>query len=102
MSSAILGSNRNKGIVYPDSDGKPMGETDYHMESLMYLREAMQAFFREMDVYVATKMFLYYEKGNVKARMAPDVMVVPGVDKHFRRSFKLDPTALRNLIWTLK
>src|SRR5580765_1055872 len=75
--------------LYPDSDGKPLGETDYHIASLVYLREALQGFFRKVDIYVATDMFLYYEEGNVKARKAPDVMVVPGVDEHFRRSFKL-------------
>jgi Uma2 family endonuclease len=76
--------------IYPDSDGKPMGETDYHIAALVYLRLALQGFFRpRQDIYVATDMFLYYEEGNVKARVAPDVMVVFGVHRHFRRSFKL-------------
>src|SRR3954452_17509933 len=75
--------------LYPDSDGKPIGETDFHVAALVYLREALQVFFRHREVYVATNMFLYYEEGNVKARKAPEIMVVPGVDKHFRRSFKL-------------
>jgi Uma2 family endonuclease len=76
--------------LYPDSDGKPVGETDYHIAGLVYLREALQHYFRDRpDMYVATDMFLYYEEGNVKARKAPDVMIVRGVPKHFRRSFKL-------------
>jgi Uma2 family endonuclease len=76
--------------IYPDSDGKPLGETDYHIATLVYLRQALQGFFKPRpDVYVATDMFFYYEEGNVKARVAPDVMVVFGVPKHFRRSFKL-------------
>jgi Uma2 family endonuclease len=76
--------------LYPDSDGKPMGETDYHIAALVYLRQSLQAYFRSrLDVYVATDMFLYYEEGNPKARRAPDVMIVFGVPKHYRRSFKL-------------
>jgi Uma2 family endonuclease len=76
--------------LYPDSDGKPVGETDYHVAGLVYLREALQHYFRDRpNMYVATDMFLYYEEGNVKARKAPDVMIVRGVPKHFRRSFKL-------------
>ena len=54
--------------LYPDSDGKPMGETDYHIASLVYLREAMQTFFRDVEIYVATNMFFYYEEGNPKVQ----------------------------------
>ena len=29
-------------IHYPESDGKPMGETDVHIDALIYLREALR------------------------------------------------------------
>jgi Uma2 family endonuclease len=76
--------------LYPESDGKLMGESDYHMMVLLYLRQALQRFFKPReDVYVASDLFFYYEEGNIKARVAPDIMVVFGVTKQFRRSFRL-------------
>ena len=29
-------------IHYPERDGKPMGETDVHIDALIYLREALR------------------------------------------------------------
>lgn len=77
-------------IIYPESDGKPMGETDLHIDGLIYLREALKDYFRDApQVYVAANMFFYYEEGNPSASVSPDVFVVHGVDKHERRTHKL-------------
>ena len=47
-------------IHYPETDGKPMGETDVHIDALIYLREALRDHFRDApQVYVAGNMFLY-------------------------------------------
>jgi Uma2 family endonuclease len=79
-----------KPLHYPESDGKPMGETDLHIDALIYLREALKDYFRdEPQVYVAGNMFLYYEEGNPAACLAPDVFVVRGVIKQERRTYKL-------------
>lgn len=80
----------DKTIVYPETDGKPMAETDVHIDALIYLREALKDHFREApQVYVAGNLLLYYEEGNPAACVAPDVFVVQGVDKHDRRIYKL-------------
>jgi Uma2 family endonuclease len=77
-------------IHYPESDGKPMAETDVHIDVLIYLREALKDYFRdEPQVYVAGNMLLYYEEGNPAACVAPDVFVVQGVAKGERRTYKL-------------
>ncbi len=77
-------------IVYPESDGKPMGETDVHIDGIIYLREALRDFFRDdPQVYVAANMFFYYEEGNPSAAVSPDVFLVQGVAKHERRTYKL-------------
>jgi Uma2 family endonuclease len=77
-------------IHYPESDGKPMGETDVHIDALIYLREALKDFFRDDPrVYVAGNMLLYYEEGNPAACVAPDVFVVQGVTKGERRTYRL-------------
>lgn len=79
-----------KHIYYPESDGKPMAETEVHIDALIYLREALKDYFRhEPQVYVAGNMLLYYEEGNASACVAPDVFVVQGVAKRERRTYRL-------------
>jgi Uma2 family endonuclease len=77
-------------VYYPESDGKPMGETDVHIDALIYLREALRDHFRDdPQMYVAGNMLLYYEEGNPAACVAPDVFVVQGVAKAERRTYRL-------------
>lgn len=78
-------------IEYPESDGEPMGETEFHVIASLHLYGALRQFFRiSDDIFVAADMFMYYEKGNPKACKAPDVMVVKGVPvAPPRRTFKL-------------
>jgi Uma2 family endonuclease len=77
-------------IYYPESDGKPMGETDVHIDAVIYLREALRDYFRDdLQVYVAGNMLLYYKEGNPAACVAPDVFVVHGVAKGERRTYRL-------------
>jgi Uma2 family endonuclease len=77
-------------IHYPESDGKPMGETDVHIDALIYLREALRDYFRaDLQMYVAGNMLLYYEEGNPSACVAPDVFVIQGVAKGERRTYRL-------------
>jgi Uma2 family endonuclease len=67
-----------------------MGETDVHIDALIYLREALKDHFRNApQVYVAGNMLLYYEEGNPAACVAPDVFVVHGVAKRERRIYRL-------------
>jgi len=79
-------------IEYPSSDGQPMAETPIHVEAIMLLHQALRDFFRDRpDVFVASDIFWFWEKGNNDARISPDVMVVPGVqprDLRERRNFK--------------
>ncbi len=71
---------RLSAIYYPESDGKPVGETDFHVAALFYLWQALRWHFRNApDVYVAGNMLFYYEEGNVAAFRVPDVFVVQGV-----------------------
>jgi Uma2 family endonuclease len=75
--------------LYPASDGKPLGETGYHVTAIFTLFSTLEAYFRDVpDVYVAADMFLYFEQGNPRACKAPDVMVIKGVENRIRRTFK--------------
>lgn len=77
-------------IEYPDSDGLPMAESDFQREVLIYAVEALRGHFRDRDdVYVSGNLFIYYEEGNPKAVVAPDVFVVIGASSHDRPSYKL-------------
>lgn len=77
-------------IVYPESEGKPIGETDWHISVILYLRTALRFFFRHVDdIYVAADMLFYYEKGNPSRFKVPDVFVVKGIHKEDRAIYKL-------------
>ncbi|MBI5303285.1 MAG: Uma2 family endonuclease [Chloroflexi bacterium] len=77
-------------VIYPESDGKPMTETDFHAQVLIYLRTALEYYFRnEPNVYVSGNLMLYYEEGNPAASISPDVFVVKGINKKLRRTYKL-------------
>jgi len=77
-------------IYYPESDGEPMAETDLHRDLMAELIEELEAFFRDTpEVYVSGNLLLYYEEGNPRKSVAPDVFVVRGVGKQRRRIYKL-------------
>ena len=77
-------------IEYPDSDGRPMAESEAQRAAIMYAIGALDVWFEpRADVYVSGDLLLYYEEGNPKASVAPDVFVVFGAAKHLRRTYKL-------------
>lgn len=77
-------------VYYPECDGEPMAETEFHLEETIYLIEALKDRFRDaQDVYVGGDMFLYYVEGVPQRVVAPDVFVVLGVPKRKRRIYKL-------------
>jgi Uma2 family endonuclease len=78
-------------IIYPDSDGMPMAETEVHALELTNLWATLKHNFRlRKDVYVVGNILLYVEEGNPGNRRSPDIMVVKGIDASYpRRSFKL-------------
>lgn len=78
--------------VYPDSDGKPMGESDVHVEELCdYSLAVLKDHFadRRESVYVAGNNFVYYKEGDRRVVVSPDIYVVKGVPHRLRRSFKV-------------
>ena len=88
--SVFLPPSQEEEDEYPTGDGKPMGETDRHIDQMMYCKAALQAYFAEdANVYVASNNFLYYEEGNPKAVICPDCYVVFGVPKHQRDTYKV-------------
>lgn len=81
---------RLRPVHYPDSDGKPMAETDVHRSEMFALIGALQWRYRDDPmVYVSGNLLLYYEEGNPRRCVAPDVFVVKGVPKGDRRTYLL-------------
>lgn len=78
-------------VFYPESDGKPMGETGIHVTVLLGLLGLVRQFFRDReDVYAAANMFLYYIEGDPRSCVVPDLYVARGVaGKHERRTFQV-------------
>ncbi|MGH9800814.1 MAG: Uma2 family endonuclease [Blastocatellia bacterium] len=77
-------------IDYPESDGKPMAETDKHRDLMTALIGSLRNHFADAkDVYVSGNLLLYYVEGDLDKNVAPDVFVVRGVGKHDRRTYYL-------------
>lgn len=78
-------------VQYPESDGKPMGETEVHVFELIRVLTTLRAWFQRLTgIYVGGNMMFYYEEGNPKAAISPDVFVVFGVPTSPpRRTYKL-------------
>jgi len=87
MSESVIASPI---IEYPESDGKPVGETDVHRREILHTIETLERHFRNVpDIYVSGNLMFYYEEGNPSAVVSPDVFVVKGVRKGLRRTYKL-------------
>jgi Uma2 family endonuclease len=87
---AVKRPERLTETYYPESDGKPVGETDFHIAALFHLWQALRFHYRnDPDVYVAGNMLFYYEQGNPAEFKVPDIFVVKGIAKHDRRVYKL-------------
>ena len=80
-------------VHYPCSDDQPMAESEFQLVPMLYVLTVLRTHFRgRQDVYVGGDMFLYYEEGNPRAVVAPDVFVVIGAPKraeHPRDTYKL-------------
>jgi Uma2 family endonuclease len=76
-------------IEYPESDGRPMGETDLHRDWIFRIIELMRQRYRGQRVYVSGDLLLYYEEGDPTKVVVPDGLVLKNSDPGRRRVFKL-------------
>ena len=69
-------------VEYPSSDGQPMAETPVHRDAMIdAIRVLSRHFAKRPDVYVSGNMLMYYEEGNPRKSVAPDVFVVLGANR---------------------
>jgi Uma2 family endonuclease len=77
-------------IVYPTRDGKPMAETELHMGDMIDTIQVLQDHFADRpNVYVWGNLLLYYEEGNPRKHVSPDVLVALGVPREPKRDHYL-------------
>jgi len=76
-------------VHYPESDGKPMGETDLHRDEMVRHIEILQDLYEGQRVYVSGDLLVYYVEGNPKKYVVPDAFVVKGIAPRRRRIYKI-------------
>ena len=75
-------------IFYPSSDGEPLAESDLQFTPLTETVHMLRHRYRDRsDVYVAGNLLVYYRMNDNEVRVAPDVLVVFGVDDYPRDSY---------------
>jgi Uma2 family endonuclease len=73
---------------YPTSDGRPMAETDLHRDLMVSLIQRLETWFEaDQAVYVSGNLLLFYERGNTRRHISPDVFVVKEVGKQKRDNY---------------
>ncbi len=67
-------------IEYPDSDGKPLGETGVHLKvAVLDLLDVIQRYYDgNLDVAVQSNMFVYYVEGDPTRSRLPRPFRGPG------------------------
>ena len=73
-------------VLYPEDDGLPLSDNTKQLRLILTTLGALQALFRDDEVFVAGDLLWYPVKGSRESK-APDVMVVFGQDKRDRRSY---------------
>ena len=76
------------GVEYPE--GRWIAQSVWHGDAVRQATDALVSHFggRE-DVLVAMELVVYYQRGNRKARLQPDLQVVFGVGRGNRGSFRV-------------
>lgn len=76
-------------VEYPETDGRPMGETDLHIDWMIRVRDMLKCRYRNQNAYVAANLLLYYVEGDSSRFVVPDAMVVKDCQPGRRRVFKI-------------
>ena len=77
-------------VEYPSSDGRPLAENDAQLAAILYAISVLRTRYAGRgDVYVSGDLLIYYEEGNPRVAVAPDVFVVFGVEDRMRMSYKV-------------
>ncbi len=82
-------SQADSGLLFPDSDGKPMAENTEQYRWIVIIKENLEILFNNVaDVFIAGDLLWYPVRSRLISPMAPDVMVVFGRPKGKRGSYR--------------
>lgn len=84
-------ARKRRAVSYPETDGKPLAESELHLDVIIRGLDIMRGLFADNSmVYVGGDLLIYYEEGNPRRSVAPALFVVRGVPKLPKRDiFKL-------------
>ena len=81
---------RTREVEYPTTDGRPMGETEHHIDELIDTLTVLRDWFAAApNVYVGGNMLLFYEEGNRRKHVSPDIFVTREIPKKPKREYYL-------------
>ncbi|MGL4553502.1 MAG: Uma2 family endonuclease [Gemmataceae bacterium] len=72
---------------YPTSARFPMPETDWHRTLMCNLIDTLIRFFTGRRVYTSGNLLIFYEEGNRRRHISPDVFVARGVEQFPRPNY---------------
>ena len=76
--------------LYPSSNGLPLAENDWQLRAIFEAFGKLKIRYQDRpDIYVSGDLLIYYEEGNPRRSVAPDVFVVFGAASHERNVYKL-------------
>ena len=76
--------------LYPSSDGLPLAENEAQLRAIHDAFGVLDVRYEDRtDVYVVADLLIYYEEGNPRRSVAPDVFVVFGAARRVRDVYKL-------------
>ena len=76
--------------LYPESDGKPMADTDLHMHWIIRISDIFKTHFAQnTEVYISGNIMMYDREGPARTAVSPDILVAFGLGRKFRRTYKV-------------
>ncbi len=76
-------------VDYPTADGKPMAESDLHRGVMVAAIETLKTYYTGQRVYVSGNILLYYQPGDKRRHVSPDVLVVQELEQRDRDNYLL-------------
>ena len=76
--------------LYPESDGKPMADTDLHLYWIKRIQDVIETFLlKHPGTYISGNIMMYDIEGPMRTAVSPDILVAFGLGKKFRRTYKV-------------
>ena len=76
--------------LYPESDGKPMADTDLHLYWIKRVQDMIETYFsRDPGFYISGNIMMYDIEGTMRTAVSPDILVAFELGQKFRRTYKV-------------